>query len=892
MIETGDTYLISRIHADSNNEMITDYAELLRYYNLEYRPAGYYLQVGDIEAVGGWILHLSVIRSQLQSFFETVIPFLADERMSFKIVKDKETARNLLDGNLGNFQIGKIISVYPNSGQKACQLAKKLVDLTKEFRGPAVLTDIHLGSIVYTRYGSFNPIVVVDASGNEVKLIHDVTGSLVKDEYYIPFKMPEGIVWPYYEITNPVVPKKKSILKQIYKPITNLKSDPRGDVIKALYLKKFYDVRWCVIKQGIKNMWSDDMGRDIPDRLIWQNELHKELGHSIALPKALDLFSENGNSYLVIEYCKGKSLHTRILGLNRNSIAWYARPGGDQVIVLGYVLKVIEILDKLHQNGFVHRDVTPVNFLIDHKDRLIPIDLELVYSLKTKTPTPPFFLGTKGFMSPEQEGLSIPTIKEDIYGLGATMIVMFTGLSPIVFSTEDSESLYENINFFIRYQPLSRMISTCLHPDPAIRPDLDEIENCIVEYRDHLQQYRITVKPFADQKSGSTDLKKVIDEAVRGLAFETLLAEDLWVSSSFVDEASEKRKEEFLISPGLRSGLSGVMYLLSKLRLSGIEITTCEKSFKKSWQFIEQNYLQEIATAAPGFYGGMAGVALAISYSIKAGLIEDNKKNRDYIEQCLQVDNSAVDMSNGVTGQGIAALQCREWIRRDALQNILEKCLEKLYSSRDKKGYWVWQKGKFGGHKNATSFSHGNTGIVWFLLEYASQYRDEQAKELAMQSVIDLCGELRVLKHLLKKHGFHKTFQNKIVWDSITSILLVLVKAYECSNHPTIKKQAEETLLAIPANIVTDNFEQETGLAGLGELYLEAARVFKRSEWNQRADWIAITLMHTRRKGSGGCYWLSNNTSFATADFMTGNGGIVHFLLRHLDTGIGFRLLE
>jgi len=83
-------------------------------------------------------------------------------------------------------------------------------------------------------------------------------------------------------------------------------------------------------------------------------------------------------------------------------------------------------------------------------------------------------------------------------------------------------------------------------------------------------------------------------------------------------------------------------------------------------------------------------------------------------------------------------------------------------------------------------------------------------------------------------------------------------------------------------------------MAALGELYLEAGRVFKSEEWYTRANLIANVFIHTflkNQEGSG--YWNMEERNAPTADFMVGNSGIIHFLARCIyPDKIGYRLLE
>src|SRR5579872_4550891 len=118
-----------------------DFSALLRQYQVSYRPSQYYWQVGQINHVQGWIIHLTVIHSQLPNLLQKLLPTLISSSIPFKIVRDSDTAGNILDGNLGYINLGKLISIYPENDAQALELAKNLIALTRHFSGPAIPTD-------------------------------------------------------------------------------------------------------------------------------------------------------------------------------------------------------------------------------------------------------------------------------------------------------------------------------------------------------------------------------------------------------------------------------------------------------------------------------------------------------------------------------------------------------------------------------------------------------------------------------------------------------------------------------------------------------------------------------------------------------------------------------
>lgn len=873
-----------------------DYSTILKRFELDYKHVEHHLLIGEIVQVQGWILHISVIKSQISKLLNTIIPELIANQVPFKIVKDKETARSLLDGEFGQSQVGKVVSIYPGSIEHGISLVKLLLPLTAAFKGPQVLTDIHLGGVIYTRYGSFSPIIRSDAAGKRGKFIYDSQNQLTLDTYNIPFILPSGIDWPFFEFASPISLPPKKILHQIYKPIAILKSDAKGNVIKSLYLKNNFFVKWCVIKKGKKNMWSDDVGRDITDRLSWQKHLHEKLADTIPLPKILDFFKEDDDTHLAMEFIKGPSLFACITTLNSKCHNWTQLPLKSQIFTLDRLIELTHIIERTHKKGFVHRDITPVNFLVDKKHHLYLIDIELAYSLFEQIPNPPFEFGTNGFMAPEQMEVRTPTIKEDIYGLGATILTLLVGIPPINFKTADKKLLLDNLSFFIKDTEIAEMIASCLYPDPFMRPQIKDINFTLQQFKDSLSKNEKAVKhvPFTGA-TNDQNLKALINASIKGLVTPpTVINRDLWQSRvPSKDNIPDSQKIEFGKSAGLFEGISGVLYFLGRAKTAGFDINPCQNAYKTGWDYLRNNYLEQFTNIAPGLYGGAAGIALAILSGMNSGLIEDNKENRLSLKQCLELPPIGLDIATGAAGQGIVAMQSSHYLEKDVLQQILQKHIELLLASRQKNGYWLILQDSTGRKSPAASFAYGNSGIIWFLLDYAKRYNDNTIQKVATLALSALTKLVLPFIRLIKNKGFRKILDNPQTWDGIPGVILILLKAYETQENPLYKQMAEKMLKYYPSQLVHENFSQDVGLSGMGELYLEAFRVFKNEEWQVRANWLAEFFAHTSRKESDGNYhWLNNNSVFPTADFMVGNSGIIHFLIRcQSQNKLGYRLL-
>jgi hypothetical protein len=119
--------------------------------------------------------------------------------------------------------------------------------------------------------------------------------------------------------------------------------------------------------------------------------------------------------------------------------------------------------------------------------------------------------------------------------------------------------------------------------------------------------------------------------------------------------------------------------------------------------------------------------------------------------------------------------------------------------------------------------------------------------------------------------------------NGIPGIALVFIKAFETLQDLRYKEIAIQTLSQIPPQPVLMDFSFGSGLAGLGETYLEASRIFDDQEWKIRADWIAALLAHTFRSSKEtGQNWLVNLVPMYTADLFHGGSGVLHFLIHYL----------
>ncbi|MBQ3068582.1 MAG: serine/threonine protein kinase [Clostridia bacterium] len=90
---------------------------------------------------------------------------------------------------------------------------------------------------------------------------------------------------------------------------------------------------------------------------------------------------------------------------------------------------VCAALHILHTRGLVHRDIKPDNVMIDRSGRVVLIDLNASRQVSDAS-RDTVIMGTVGYVSPEQLGITQSDARTDIYAAGVMLNVMLTGKHP------------------------------------------------------------------------------------------------------------------------------------------------------------------------------------------------------------------------------------------------------------------------------------------------------------------------------------------------------------------------------------------------------------------------------------------------------------------------------
>jgi serine/threonine protein kinase len=865
---------------------ISEYADILRTYGLEYKAVSPYWQVGEMNKVQGWIIHLSVVVHQLQQLLVLIVPELVGRGIPFKIVMDEERARRMVSGSLGYTQLGKMISIYPENDIIANELAKDLIKLTNPFQGPIVPTDRHLGSIVYARYGSFNAVEVVTSSGQPVKCIYNAREELIPDSYAVPFVLPEGVTWPFFEITAPSLPSPAKLLNGKYYPLTVIKPDAKGNVIRGLYFKKPWQICSCIIKQGNPHMFADEAGRDIRDRLKWQYDLYQHLHDDIPLPEVIDHFNIDGTTYLAMEFIKGIPFTSWISNIYADR-SWLSLSPTERLLLIDKLLEILNIINRLHKRNYVHRDITPDNFLIDKKGRIFLVDMELSWSGKQSYPNPPFQLGTYGHMSPEQMAAQTPTVKEDIYALGGMIIIVCTNMHAQKFYQHSPEAMRDIICYFTGEEILGNLVAGCLQVSPKDRPTLESIQDTIQHYiNTKSSQFSSAnhIKQYPQIYLGAEELVQMGIKAMSNPEF--LNPKQRWISLMMKDDAYIGNEQmELGLSEGWYTGMPGILWLVGRAKNMGFKVDNCMRPYDQSWTYLLEYFFPQIHSKSPGLYNGAAGIAMALTEGANAALLATDEVFRERVHSCFLTKGNSLCLATGIAGQGVALLNASKWIDKEFYESTLSTYITVILGAQQPDG--SWPTGTISGRKGdvLTGMDYGISGITLFLMCYIKRHPDSQV-EVATKKALDWLLKYRKKKN--SSYGWLISTRSKEIdlWQygiGTPGIVHIFIKAFEIWKNPLYKQIAEEALTSLPKNPSRMDWTLGTGLSGLGEVYLDAAMVFNNNKWKDRSDWITqlLTVCSLRTAGET-VHWFPGYSTIATMDLFTGIGGLIYFFMSHL----------
>lgn len=392
-----------------------------------------------------WTLHLSTRSVDTLNLLNLILPKVKASKVPFRIIKNQFLQYQLNAGIFGVDEIGKVISLYPETAASALSLADELNCASASFKGPIITSALRIGEVLYTEThkGSLD----IDFP--------------IQKQYLISKKRPAR-------------------LGKFYVPLQIVKTSYKGNIYKAVSLKNL-SFKTCLIKEGKPVALDDQFEREMKDRLLWQKTVLLDLSSSVLTPAYLDYFEDKDHSYLVMQHIEGVTLFQLVQEIYTRK-NWNELSAVNKQKLLQLFIDALSIIISIHNKGYVQRDISDSNFMVMKNGKLCIIDFELSYNMVKKEPEHPFLLGTHGYMAPEQREYVNPDYTADIYSLGALLCFILTGTPPVNFLNPSLDHVLNKLNAITNDIGIANLIIHCLSPRRSDRPDLITIKQEVEEF--------------------------------------------------------------------------------------------------------------------------------------------------------------------------------------------------------------------------------------------------------------------------------------------------------------------------------------------------------------------------------------------------------------------------
>lgn len=250
---------------------------------------------------------------------------------------------------------------------------------------------------------------------------------------------------------------------QQYKVVSQLGKGGMGEVYKC---EDQMLGRFVAIKELSSVLTTD---ANFVQRFRQEAQLQAKLSH----PHIVGLYSffeEFGQYYMVMEYAEGKTLKDLIREIGPIP----------EKRALNILKQILDALEYAHSKNIIHRDIKPVNIILEENDQVKILDFGIARMLGEKGLTQTGQqLGTVTYMSPEQvKALKDIDARSDIYSLGVTLFEMLSGRLPYDTNTDSD------------YDIMNQIVQSAL-PDPrSYYPHITEhtvklLTNMLVKERDN-----------------------------------------------------------------------------------------------------------------------------------------------------------------------------------------------------------------------------------------------------------------------------------------------------------------------------------------------------------------------------------------------------------------------
>lgn len=775
-------------------------------------------RAGATARVQGWKLHVSASIRNASEVLTAVLAVVRDFPCDFKVAADLSVLFSLNDGSMGWSQVGKFVTVYPNSDDEALKIAEALARQTRSLGGPSVPSDRRLrgDSPVYYRFGSFTGTSRRNELGETEDVLVAPDGTFELERRGPLHTMPSWAEDPF----------EASGLRETPEP-TLLTVNDRYVVAKTLSAHSAVTVfltvdtltgKRTVLKRVPLESGLDKAPADVVIATEREAQLMEALAHTGIFPKVVDTFTTESHCFLAMEHLDGVSFDTWI------QEQFAAHDACDLTELRAILIRVAAQMEQIHGCGYVYADLKSHHvFIADDTIRLIDAE-SLLHDDEVGTSS----MRTPGYASPRQLDLERANRSDDVHTFGALVYEALTDTEP--WAAPHRGRLLDRAIESMRPQAPTDLVAlakACLSPDPGERPkDFGEIQRTLAN----------SLEPSVPPPTVRLAVSQ-LDVVEIGLSIAHLATKDATGRQFWPDPTGDGPE-----LADLGTGSAGIMYVLAEIA-DAFRTDVFDDTISSA-----ARWLVETATTGAnrlgGLYIGECGIGVAL---LQAGRTLDR---RDLVEAGLsRVRESAElpfrspDLFTGAAGRLRAHLAA--WNETEAVQDLEQAraaaawLIDELGSTKRSVEWPYPDDSAHMAGKAFYGYAHGIAGIADALLDLAI-VDDSPVAHRAAKVVRQCTDRLRSLAMPGPTSGgthwesFDGDGEPEVYWcHGATGITRFLLRVHE-AGVPDLGELINSACCAIAARTQI-SAGQCHGLAGSIEVLLDASHTLSEERWEREA---------------------------------------------------------
>ena len=223
-------------------------------------------------------------------------------------------------------------------------------------------------------------------------------------------------------------------LRQRFKIVRLLGRGMFGNTYLAEDRDNLYDA--CVVKQLICQTRGTEASQTVVEPFMQEAEQLRRLRKNQHIPSILAYFEENNIPYLVQEYINGQDLQQVIESQGAFS----------ENQVRSLLLELLPVLQTIHDQGVIHRDLKPAHIMRQHGDgKLVLVGFCVSKQFKfSQLQQTDHVREDASYAPPEVLAVEKVHPGSDLYSLGASCVHLLTGVAPYALPLREQEVWVEH----------------------------------------------------------------------------------------------------------------------------------------------------------------------------------------------------------------------------------------------------------------------------------------------------------------------------------------------------------------------------------------------------------------------------------------------------------------